>query len=132
MGKLSDLDKTDKENIEEELDSKATSLGLDSYTSYTGGNDLKLLKDIIGICSDCKSLQYCKAEFGSVFAKCCHYEIRLSGNNRIMECTCHDPKGVLSLQEMYAMATLIEADEPSIKGFISHDPKLMKKNRLNK
>ena len=131
MPKLSDLEKNTRDNIEEELESKATELGMDSYSSYAGGNDLKLLKDFIGICADCKSLQYCKTEFGKVFARCSHYEIGLTGQNRITECTCHDPKGVLSLQEMYAMATLIDADPPAIKGFISKDPKLMKKT-LNK
>lgn len=131
MSKLSDLEKNTRDNIEEELDSKATELGMDSYSSYVGGNDLKLLKDFIGICADCKSLQYCKTEFGKVFSRCSHYEIGLTGQNRITECTCHDPKGVLSLQEMYAMATLIDSDPPSVKGFISKDPKLMKKT-LNK
>jgi len=127
MQKLSDLEKDVRDNIEEELESKATELGMDSYSSYAGGNDLKLLKDFIGICADCKSLQYCKTEFGKVFARCSHYEIGLTGQNRITECTCHDPKGILSLQEMYAMATLIDVDQPSVRGFISTDPKFMKK-----
>jgi len=127
MPKLSDLEEKDKQIIENELEAKSTALGMDSYDSYAGGNDLKLLKDFIGICADCKSLQYCKTEFGNVFARCSHYEMRLTGQNRITECTCHDPKGVLSLQEMYAMAHLIDTDPPSVKGFISKDPKFIKK-----
>lgn len=120
------------ENIEEELESKATELGMDSYSSYSGGNDLKLLKDFIGICADCKSLQYCRTEFGKVFAKCSHYEIGLTGQNRITECTCHDPKGVLSLQEMYAIATLVDPEDQSVKGFISNDPRFRKISNKSK
>jgi hypothetical protein len=127
MPKLSDLESEVKQQIENELEAKSSELGMDAYDSYSGGNDLKLLKDFIGICADCKSLQYCKTEFGKVFAKCSHYEMKLSGQNRITECTCHDPKGVLSLQEMYAMAHLIDADPLSVKGFISNDPKFRKK-----
>ncbi len=132
MSKLSELEEEDKSRIENELEAKSSELGMDSYDSYAGGNDLKLLKDFIGICADCKSLQYCKSEFGKVFARCSHYEMKLTGQNRIMECTCHDPKGVLSLQEMYAMAYLIDTDPPGTRGFISKDPKLMGKKKSNR
>ena len=71
--------------------------------------------------------KYFKTKLGYVFAKCSHFEFRLNGQNRITDCNCHSPKGVLSLTEMYSMAYLIDPSEEKIEGFISKNPKLMKK-----
>ena len=123
MAKLKDLSSEDRRDVEEVLEVKATELGMDSYDAYLGGSDYKLLHDIIGMCASCKSLQYCKTEFNKVFAKCGHYEITLSGNNRIVDCNSHNPRGVLSLEEMYALATLIDLDDHKIKGFVPNQKK---------
>lgn len=125
--KISDLEGKEKGKMEDLLESKSTELGMDTYEGHEAGGDYKLLKDLIGICYNCKSLNYCKTEFQNVFAKCGHYEMRLYGQNRIVECNQHTPRGVLSLAEMYSLATLIDLDEPMVKGFISQDPKFMKK-----
>lgn len=133
MTKISELESSDREAIEDELESKATELGLDTYDSYSKKGEMKVLSDMIGICASCKSLSYCSTEFGNVFATCGHFEMRLSGQNRITECNCHNQRGVLSLNEMQSIATLIDPDkEPSIKGFISHDPKLRKRKKIEK
>ena len=71
-------------------------------------------------------------EFGKVFAKCAHFEFKLTGQNRITNCNCHSPKYVLSLTEMFSIAYLIEPDEVKTEGFISNNPKLMKKKLLKK
>jgi hypothetical protein len=126
--KISDLEGKEKTNMEELLESKSTELGVDSYEGHSGG-DYKLLKDLIGICYNCKSLNYCKTEFQNVYARCGHYEMILHGQNRIVECNNHTPRGVLSLTEMYSLATLIDLDKPMVKGFISTDPKLMSKKK---
>lgn len=129
MSKLSDLESGDRRNLEEELESKAAGMGLDCYDSYDSNTNQNYLKDAVGICYNCKQLHYCRAEFAGhdkVFAKCSLFDMRLSGQNRITECNCHNARKILSLTEMYAIATLIEVDKQEIKGFVSHDPKLRK------
>lgn len=124
--KLNDLDKDERRLIEDNLDSVSSHLGMDSFESY-GTNEQKMMKDQVGMCANCKHLNFCKTEFGTVHAICNHFEFKLSGQNRIVECNCHSPKNVMSLTEMYSMAYLIEPDEVKTEGFISTNPKLMKK-----
>ena len=83
--KISDLEGKEKGKMEDLLESKSTELGMDTYEGHETGGDYKLLKDLIGIGYNCKSLNYCKTEFLNVFAKCGHYEMRLRGQNRIIE-----------------------------------------------
>ena len=129
MSKLSDLESTERRNIEEELEAKAAGMGMDCYDSYDSNTYQSYLKDAVGICHNCKNLHYCRAEFAGhdkVFAKCNLFDMKLSGQNRITECNCHNARKILSLTEMYAIATLIEVDKDEIKGFVSLDPKLRK------
>lgn len=131
--KLSDLESGDRRIIEEELEAKSSTLGMDSYEAYEDSHDQQFLKDAVGICHNCKELHYCRSEFAGhdkVFAKCALFELRLSGQNRITECNCHSPRKILSLNEMYAMATLIDPDDKDkVKGFVSTDPRLLKKKK---
>ena len=130
--KFSDLDNDSRKLIEEELDSKSSSLGMDSWESYSKNEAMKKMKDEIGICYDCKYLNYCKSEFGKVHAVCSNFEAKLSGQNRIVECNCHSPRNMLSLTEMYSMAYIIEPDEVKTEGFISKNPKLLGNPKKNK
>jgi hypothetical protein len=118
--KLSDLEHEDKSQLQNELDGKSAALGMESYESY--GNALRTgLKDLIGICHDCKFLLYCKTEFGNVFAKCSELEIRLSGQNRIKECNLHAQRFAMSLNDMYSIAYLIDVDtNKKVQGFIGN------------
>jgi hypothetical protein len=131
MAKLKDLESEERNAIEDELEAKSKSLGLDAWDSFQGNTDESFLKDHVGMCYNCKSLLYCRAEYAGhdrVFAQCSMFQIRLSGKHRMTECNCHSPKKLLSLEEMYAMATLIESDDRGkVKGFISTDPKLRSK-----
>jgi hypothetical protein len=52
------------------------------------------------------------------------FKIKLTGQNRITECNLHSPMRMLTLEEMYSIAYLIESDNSIIKGFISNDKKL--------
>lgn len=124
--KFSNLADEDRKVIEEELDSKSQEMGMTSFESY-GTTEVKQMKDQIGLCADCKNFNYCKSEFGTVVAFCVEFNIRLSGQNRITECNLHSPKRALTLNEMYSIAYLIDPSEPSVKGFISKDRKLMGK-----
>ncbi len=131
MAKLKDLEKDERRNMEEELQAKSTSMGIDAWDAAQGNTDESFLKDHVGMCYDCKSLHYCRAEYAGhdrVFAQCSMFTIRLSGQHRITECNCHSPKKLLSLEEMYSMATLIEVeDKEKVKGFISTNPRLLGK-----
>lgn len=130
MPKLSDLEDNERRSIEGELEAKSSSMGIDYYEVLNDNSDYQFLKDAVGICYNCKNLHYCRSEFAGhdkVFARCSLFDLRLSGQNRITECNCHTPRKVLSLEEMYAMATLIDVDKGEVKGFISDDPKLRSK-----
>lgn len=126
--KFSDLENSEKQQIEHQLESLSTEIGLDPYESH-GTKDNNVLKNQIGMCYNCKFLQYCRTEFGNVFAKCSELEFKLSGQNRIEECNIHSPKNVLSLSEMYNMAYLIEASEGNVGGFITTEKKYMKEEK---
>lgn len=123
--KLSDLDKDEKRNVEEQLESVSASMGMDVWESYSLNGSV-ILQDLIGICYNCKNLNYCKTEFNSVYAVCTIFETRLSGQNRINECNVHSRKGDMTLNEMYSIAYLIEPSEEKVEGFISNNPKLRK------
>jgi len=117
--KLSDLDKEEKRNLKEELEGISSSMGMEPWESYSNMGS-SALKEAIGICFNCKNLNYCKTEFLNVHAVCTEFDFRLSGQNRITECNVHSPKGVLSLQEMYAMAYIIDDnEEKKVKGFVT-------------
>lgn len=119
--KLADLDKKEKHSIKEELDGVSSSMGMESWESYSNMGK-SALKDVIGMCFNCKNLNYCKTEFLNVHAVCTEFDFRLNGQNRIIECNAHSPRGVLSLNEMYSMAYIIESNEDKkIAGFISEE-----------
>lgn len=125
--KFSNVDKSQRKAIEDELESKSQALGMDSYETY--GTDAQTgLKALVGMCYDCKSLSYCRTEFGNVHAVCGQFEFKFSGKNRISECNLHSPKNVLSLQEMYAIAYLIDPDtNKKVNGFVGQPKKNLDK-----
>ena len=134
MPKLSDLEQDDRRSIEEELTAKSSSMGFDSWDTLDDNSDKNFLKEAVGMCHNCKQLHYCRSEFAGhdkVFARCSLFEMMLSGQNRVTECNCYSPRKILTLEEMYAMATLIDPDKEGVKGFISTDPKLMTKKGKN-
>lgn len=124
--KLSDIEDGERKAIENELEAVSSKLGMDAWESY-GTNKQKILNDQIGMCSSCRNLQYCKTEFGNIWAKCSEFEIKLNGQNRITECNEHSPRNVLSLSEMYSIAYLIDISKEKVEGFISKNPKLRTK-----
>ena len=129
--KFTELEGDEKRSIEEQLEGISSSMGMEAWESY--GTDVQTgLKELIGMCHNCKCLMYCKTEFGNVNAVCTEFKIRLSGQNRITECNLHTPKGVMSLNEMYSMAYLIDKNtDKKIKGFTTQEPKKKKKKKSN-
>lgn len=116
--KFSNIDKEERRSIENELESKSQALGMDSFESY-GTEAQTGLKALLGMCANCKNLNYCKTEFGNVHAVCAMFDFKLSGKNRITECNLHSPKNVLTLTEMYSIAYLIDPNkDKKVKGFV--------------
>lgn len=124
--KFSDLEQSEKKYIEDELEAISSSMGMEAWESH-GTNEGSLLQNQIGMCFNCKNLNYCKTEFGTVFARCSEFEFRMNGQNRITECNLHTPKHALTLNEMYTMAYLIDPKEEKIEGFISTNKRYKKK-----
>ena len=116
--KLSDLDKDEKHNMKQELDGASSAMGMESWDTYSNSGNGSF-KEAVGICFNCKNLNYCKTEFGNVHAVCTEFDFRLNGQNRITECNIHSPKGVLSLNEMYNIAYVIDGYENKEVGFIT-------------
>lgn len=114
--KIADLDTDHRRNVEEQLETVSSTLGMEAWESQGNGRS-GILQDLIGICYNCKNLLYCKTEFGNVFAKCGEYEIKLTGQNRMVECNSHSPMHVMTLQEMWSIAYIIDPDEKKITGF---------------
>ena len=127
MTKFVDLDEDGKERIGNLLEVKAIQLGFDKWesdSSRVGG-----LEDLIGLCSNCQSMRYCKSEFGNVRAICWEFKINLHGQDKIVECNEHSARGTMSLRDMELIATIIDLEKSEIKGFISRDPKLLRKGK---
>jgi len=125
MTKYFDLEESEQEQLGDTLEAKAIQLGLDKWESRVGG--INTLDDSIGICSNCENMRYCKSEFGNIIAICWSFKIKLHGRERVVECNEHAPRGQLSLRDMETIATIIDIEKSEVKGFISRDPKLLKK-----
>ena len=107
--KISTLKDNERNAIENEIESKSSAMGMNSYITYGSTTpEQKKLKELIGMCHDCNNLSYCATEFGNVLAVCAAFQCRLHGQNRIVECNLHEPKNALTLNEMYNMAILID------------------------
>lgn len=125
MTKYIDLDSEEQEKVGDLLESRAVELGLDKWESQSGA--IGSLESKLGICSNCKTLRYCKTEFGDVIAHCWTFKINLHGRDRVVECNEHNARGIMSLRDMEMMATLIDIGEGEIGGFITSNPRLRKK-----
>ena len=114
--KISTLDKEKKTGIENEVESVAGALGLGDMWTLPGDSERRDtgLKQMVGLCSDCSNLDYCKSEYGTVHAHCSEYNIKLTGNHRIKECTKYSRRGQMTLADALRMAYLIDIDKREI------------------
>jgi len=115
--KVNSLDEAEKKEIKNHIESISATLGMDAYESYGSNPEQKKLKQLLGMCCDCDNLSYCATEFGNIHAVCTMFNFKMSGQNRIVECNEHSPKNVLSLSEMYSIATLIDVEKEHSVGF---------------
>jgi hypothetical protein len=114
--KISTFDKEKKDDIGNEIEAVAGSLGLGDLWTMSGDSERRDtgLKDMLGLCAYCTHLHYCKGEYGSVHAKCAEYEMKLTGRERIKECTQYSKRGQMILSEALRMAYIIEIDKREI------------------
>lgn len=105
MNKISDLEKKERNRLENELDTKAKLIGVEDRWERTKFECDRL--EGFGLCSSCKNFEYARTEFVIRIAKCYELDIKLDESNPITECTCHSKKGELTLNMMMEMAILI-------------------------
>jgi len=76
-------------------------------------------KDVLGICYDCQKLQCYKTIWGNMGARCYDFEMRLSAQDPIEDCTNYYKDKQLTLAQMEDMAIMINADGPKKQiGFV--------------
>lgn len=100
--RLSDLDSKEIALERDRIETSGEAMGVDSYEAGGGAttNDV----DIYGICRDCRYFKYIRYEFHGQKAYCSRHEARLSGTQRIMECSDYDQRGKMSLNQMMDIA----------------------------
>jgi len=67
-----------------------------------------------GLCTTCKNMDYVTSKYGVLLAKCDNMDLRLNSANPVDRCTNFEDRMQLNLNQMYEMATLIEAAKDKI------------------
>lgn len=114
MGKFSELDKEEKRKLTDEVEAKAQSMGLGDGWEHPQRDERMGLKDILGLCANCVHLEYARTEYGNIRAFCSRMEFRISGKQKIVECTRHSPKGEMTLQDAWSMAWILTGNKNKI------------------
>ena len=104
---VSDLSSDERDKLDDKLDAVIEGIGLDSWHARSG-QKTHWLEEFVGVCSNCKCLDWAKKEFGGVVAFCNSFEVRLSGKERIMDCNRHERVGTQTLRDMKEIALLID------------------------
>ena len=125
MKKFRELEEKARDSLCHEITSEGKRLYDNDEYEKKATHDSKWLKNKIGLCSDCSSLNYCRSEFGNIVASCARFKIRITGRNRIMECTDYYQRGQMSLYDMYQIAWIINTNKNSV-GFIQKEKKTKK------
>lgn len=102
--KINNFTEDERENIEASVKAGARSIGADEWE----GVRHFIADSKWGICRHCESFQHCKTEFGREFAKCGAFGLVLNQNDRMEECTMYEKFGDMSIQDMQAIAYIIE------------------------
>ncbi len=117
MGKVSE-ERERFERLSDQVYAHAKGIGIERYgPSNTVDSRKGEDRDKFGICLKCAHFAMITKEYSGDIASCWHYECRLLGDERIIECTGFSPKGQLRLEEMLQIATLIEVPSNKRMGF---------------
>jgi hypothetical protein len=110
-----ELSKREKERILSQIKVRSSILGLEDY-EYS--NKLNI-DDNYGICSSCKNFSIKKSKYSIRKAYCfADRKIKLTSDDPILECSDHDKRGSMTLEQMWALATLIDEDPKGKIGFV--------------
>ena len=104
MNKVSDLKDDEQQSLRNELQAKASMLGLDSYDNI----NINYQTSEFGLCNDCKYLQLAKSEFRTIFTRCYKFDTKLTNIEKIIECTGYEQRYTMSLDEMKDIAYIID------------------------
>ena len=104
MKKLSQFKDDEKRAIKDEIDAHAAVIEVDGYSTETN----------LGLCSNCKQLTCTSTEYGTTYAKCSEWEIRLNISNRIKHCNKFRQRGQMDLYEMKDIAIIIDVNKKEI------------------
>jgi hypothetical protein len=116
MGKeLFTKDTEEYERTEDELNAQANVHGLGMWDK-PGAVMREDIDDIYGLCASCTSFFYCRREFGEALAMCERNEVpvRLSAKSRMVECSNHTKRSMLSLAQMMDIAWKISVGSRSM------------------
>jgi hypothetical protein len=65
----------------------------------------------LGLCNRCSNCSIAKTRYGNVLAECAWWEIRLTTNDPIEDCTQFSAKGEMSLMEMSQIAYHLDLED---------------------
>jgi len=68
----------------------------------------------VGVCGDCKYLEGFKTQYGTIRARCSCYKVRLDGQDPILDCTEYVKRGEMSLQDMWAIAWIVDPPQRKV------------------
>ncbi len=107
MKKLSEFKSEEQRAIKNEIDAHAAIIQVEDYSTGNVATDL-------GLCSNCKQLIYTSTEYGTAYAKCNEWEMRLNLSNRIKHCNRFRQRGQMDLYEMKDVAIIIDPDKKKL------------------
>jgi hypothetical protein len=96
----------EKENTEIRKDIITRAKLLDNKHPNTSGAELAFAS--LGLCCNCNSLLGFVTKFGTKFARCQEFGMRLTENNSIDICTAFWNRGHSDIKELVGMATIID------------------------
>ena len=106
-----ELQKKEANNIEAHVRRQAQVIGIDAWEGHVGNTgDLKKY----GLCRSCVHLKFARTAFAIRASSCMCFEMRLSVNDPITECTAYEKRAQLSLTDMWNMAYLIDGRDKQI------------------
>ncbi len=109
------LSKQERDRIFSEISVKSSLLGVEDYEF---SNKL-IVEEDYGLCCSCKQFSLKRSKYSVRKAYCfVDRKLRLSSDDPITECSDYDKRGSMTLEQMWALATLIDSNQKEKIGFI--------------
>ena len=112
MKKYGQLKDEEREEIQDQVKASARTVGA---TNWHGPTERPRDLDHLGMCGNCKYLDIVRTEFNFMRAFCdeLRFPVDPHRHGRIAKCTRFDPRGQMTLPEMFAIAAIIDPGTPS-------------------